>query len=224
MAISEVRHAKASKDGSLIAVTASEDEILHIISTSDQSTLARLSGGAAETYDDDFFFVNQNKNLLVRSDSSVFHLWNIEQQEVVHSWDTNYSTDKVAVSDNLLLITDENEFTLRAWDLTKPPTDENIVTISLNTDEHAKGDIIDISISENQQYYSLSVENVLENLMNIYVLDANSQKIISRYTTDLAAWSAEFANNDQYLVIDSYPIEVLDWQKSEVVYRLSRDQ
>ena len=224
MAISEVRHAKASKDGSLIAVTASEDEILHIISTSDQSTLARLSGGAAETYDDDFFFVNQNKNLLVRSDSSVFHLWNIEQQEVVHSWDTNYSTDKIAVSDNLLLITDENEFTLRAWDLTKPPTDENIVTISLNTDEHAKGDIIDISISENQLYYSLSVGNVLENLMNIYVVDAKSQKIIGQYTTDLAAWSADFANNDQYLVIDSYPIEVLDWQKSEVVYRLSRNQ
>ena len=219
--MANVRHAVASKDGELIAAKDGAKGVLSILDTSTQTLVAELRGDGAENYDSDFFFVNQNKKLLVRNTSGGFSLWNIKDQKVEHTWVTDYGVEEMAISDNLLVIIDD-ELKISTWDLAKTANEKSIDSFKVDPGDQSTGEVSHISISKDGAYYAFSVANKLENLQTIYVVDRSTQKIASKYTTELSCWSARFANNDRYLVIDSYPIEVIDWRTSKVIHRFSR--
>jgi len=84
------------------------------------------------------------------------------------------------------------------------------------------GKVLSIKISSNKQYYSIAVENGAKNLTHVFVIDIKAQKVVSEYVSANSAYKAEFANDDQYLVLNGYPVEVIDWAKGEKLYELSR--
>ena len=127
----------------------------------------------------------------------------------------------MATGGNLLVIIDD-ELKISTWDLAKTANEKSIESFKVDLGDQSTGEVSHISISKNGAYYAFSIANKLENLQTIYVVDRSTQKIASKFTTELSCWSVRFANNDRYLVIASYPIEVIDWRTSEVVHRLSR--
>lgn len=218
--VGNINNGNISSDNRLLAVgvNGKDESSLKIIDLEKTKVIATLKGDEADPYDDDLFFVNGNKRLLVR-DYSDFHLWNIATKKLEYTWDTDdFGVDAIAATDSLLLIVDDNTFNKRVWRFSEKPKGN----LALPIPQYAKGGISSVAISADQKSYALVTHNEDENLSFAFVIDMQSDKIISQYVSSSPFSQATFANNDQYVVLDGYPVEVIEASSGKQVYTISR--
>jgi len=152
-------------------------------------------------------------------DYSDFYLWDIKAGKVVQTWDTDsFDVEEVAVLDDQLIILERDSLERRVWVYDEEPGN----TERLPIPAIPGANVLSIEISSNKEFYSIAVGIAESNLTHVFVIDRNSDEVLSEYITANGAYKAEFANNDQYLVLNGYPVEVVDWAKGTKVYELSR--
>jgi|GEM_PF-4994927 len=209
-----------SSDDQYLAVGVDEGDEpgLKIIDLNKMKVVAKLRGEKADQYGNQLYFVNDNKRLLVQ-DYSDFHLWDIAKEKPLTSWDTgDFSVGELAVSNELLLIVDKYDFTKRSWNFTDKPQEE----VALAIPEYARGGISALAISENNKHYALVTYNKDQTLTYMFVFDALSDEIINQRVSRNLFMGATFVNNDQHLLLEGYPIEVVEATNSNPVYEVSR--
>ena len=214
-----------SNDNRMLAVNGkSEDDRdqIQIIDLEKHKVIAKLVGEQATPYDDDLFFVQDNAKLLVR-DYSNFHLWNIQTKKVESSWDTDsFDVDEVVVTNEFVFILDADQLAVRLWRFGEKPSDN----ISLAISEYANGGASyrGFKVNESKTQYVVATKNKDENLKYIFLFDFNTHKLIKEFVVAEDFGEIFFNNNDQHLVLDSYPIQILDLKSGEVVHRIRRSQ
>lgn len=210
-----------SADGKLISVSQRTDEgnQIALAEIGSGRSKAVLSGDAADAYDDDVFFVEGNQSFLVR-DSSRFHLWDIDKQEVKTSWDTDMDVDNVAVSDRFMLALDGDAKTIAVWQFDQQPGEPRSLALSeaaLQRSDGVSGGIVDFRLSEDQKNYVVVAYNRMQTLSLIYVFDTKTHQLIHEFATPYNVWQAYFVGNNQKLVLNSYPVQVVDLAEQKVL-------
>ena len=102
-------------------------------------------GEEANAYDEDMFFFDNNRKLLVR-DYSDFHVWDVENDTLVKTVEIDMDVDEVSVSGNLALLTDDLQMSF--WDLTNEPGQIKTIPLPENHNE-----LLSASLSNNGELY-----------------------------------------------------------------------
>jgi hypothetical protein len=202
----------------VVSIYEQDEPLLNVIDLNKAKVVASLRGDQADNYDDDMFFVNNNKQLLVR-DYDDFYLWDLASEKVEASWNTGgFDVDQIAVNDELVLVVDGENFSVRSWGFSGDPED----AVELALPETARGLLGSVTLSESGQYYALVSSNKDENLVFAFVIDVKTNKIINQYITDNPFLEVTFVNNDQHLLIEGYPITLIETKSAKPVYEISR--
>ena len=77
-------------------------------------------------------------------------------------------------------------------------------------------------VNESQTEYVVSAINEQKNLHYVFLFDFVSHKLIKEFVFTEDFGEVFFANNDQYLVLDGYPVTVLDLKTGEIVNKINR--
>ncbi len=213
----------ASADNRRLAIsiiTDTNENRIAIVDLEKPGLIANLTGNKADAYGEDMFFIDGNRKLLVR-DSSIFHLWNIAGQKVEYTWKPkDMYVDDIAVTDRFIMVVDEDDerFTKRIWKFGSSPGPKTTIAFP----QRAQGSFLGISLSTDQSKYAVIKTNSLENLFFAFVYDLKTDTLLNEYVTFYRFWKAEFINDDKYLLLDSYPVQIVDLSTGKVVHRLRK--
>lgn len=208
-----------SPDNCFLAVGVADEDDPHIkiIDLDKADVVASLHHERADMYDD-LYFIDDNKRLL-GVDGSDLHLWNITDEESETSWDTgDFSVDLIAVAKELVLVVDHHDFLKRSWNFSDKPQN----AVELSVPEYARGGISDLAISENKKSYALVTHDDEYNLSYVFVFDAQSDEVITEYVSDNPFGGVTFINNDRHLVLEGYPITVIEADSGDLVREITR--
>ena len=212
-----------SNDNRLLAVNGQSDDQrdqIQVIDLEKHKVIANLVGEQADPYDDDLFFVKNNQKLLVR-DYSNFHLWNISKASVETTWDTDsLDVDEVIATNDFLFVLDGDQWIARLWRFDEKPGDDISIPIPdyANGSENYRG----FKINKSQTHYVVATKNEEENLRYIFLFDFKTHKLLKEFVIAENFSEIFFTNNDQHLILDSYPIQILDLKSGAVTQRISR--
>lgn len=214
-----------SADGQFISTgyRVNHDNQIDIAHVKSAQKVATLTGDAANAYDDDVFFVENNQSFLVR-DYSDFHLWSIDKQKVKTTWETDgMDVDHVAVGHRFMLALDGDEKTIASWHFDQPPQKPQslaLPNVALSKIHH----IFDIQLSANEKQYAIVAQNRTNTLSSVYVFDTKTHQLIHDFVTDKPATSAHFFDDGAKLVLNGYPIQIVDLAKKKVLIELDNRQ
>ena len=214
-----------SDDNRLLAVNGQSDdgrEQIQVIDLEKHKVATTLVGEKASPYDNDLFFVQDNEKLLVR-DFSNFHLWDIKESRVDKTWTTDsLDVDEVTATNDFIFVLDADQWVARLWRFGEEPGKN----ISLPIPDYANGseNYRGFKVNKAQTQYVVATKNKEENLRYIFVFDFNSHEIIKEFVFAEDFAELFFTQDDQHLVLDSYPIQILDLKSGEIVQRISRPQ
>ena len=214
-----------SDDNRLLAVNGLSDdgrEQIQVIDLEKHKVATTLVGEKASPYDNDLFFVQDNEKLLVR-DFSNFHLWDIKESRVDKTWTTDsLDVDEVTATNDFIFVLDADQWVARLWRFGEEPGKN----ISLPIPDYANGseNYRGFKVNKAQTQYVVATKNKEENLRYIFVFDFNSHEIIKEFVFAEDFAELFFTQDDQHLVLDSYPIQILDLKSGEIVQRISRPQ
>ena len=212
-----------SNDNRLLAVNGQSDDQrdqIQVIDLEKQKVIANLIGEQANPYDDDLFFVQNNQRLLVR-DYSNFHLWDISNASVETTWDTgSLDVDEVIATNDFLFVLDGDQWIARLWHFDEKPGGDIILPIPdyANGSESYRG----FKINKSQTHYVVATKNKEGNLRYIFLFDFNTHKLLKEFVIAENFGEIFFSNNDQHLILDSYPIQIVDLESGAVTRRISR--
>ena len=212
-----------SSDNHFIAVkgdTENGRDQIQVIDLVEHKVVAKLIGNEADSYDDYMFFVQNNKKLLVRA-SWNFYLWDIASGKVETSWSTGeLDVDEVVSDSDYIFVLDGDAWVARLWHFDEEPSGD----IALPIPDYANGGASyrGFKVNESQTEYVVSAINEQKNLHYVFLFDFVSHKLIKEFVFTEDFGEVFFANNDQYLVLDGYPITVLDLKTGEIVNKINR--
>ncbi len=168
----------------------------------------------AKPYDEDMFFFDENRKLLVR-DFSTFHIWDLEKNIVIRSWDSEMDVDEIAVSGNQLLITADKQ--KRSWNLLAEPGP--IQNIALPDNQHS---VLSVSLSSNGKWYAVTSYDDSEQNAWVSLFDSDTNELLRQIATEPLIYGAQFTGDDTLLVFESYPVKVVDVATGKVVYEIKQ--
>ena len=172
-------------------------------------------GEEANAYDEDMFFFDNNRKLLVR-DYSDFHVWDVENDTLVKTVEIDMDVDEVSVSGNLALLTDDLQMSF--WDLTNEPGQIKTIPLPENHNE-----LLSASLSNNGELYVVTSSVEGTNDLSVSIIDAKSNTVKHQMAVNYPGWAADFANNDTKVVIQNYPIQVIDVATGNIVHEFEMD-
>lgn len=190
-----------------------ESSNLEIIDLDTLKTRSVLKGDAANSYDEDMFFYDDNSKLLVR-DFSDFHLWNLTDGSVIRSWDSELDVDHVSVSGNRLLLTADRD--VRIWDLLGEPSDTQNIPLPAHHES-----TLSVDLSNDGKLYAVTsyAENEAQSAISIIETDTNTVK--HQFKIDSLVFVEEFTNNGSLLVLNGYPIRVIRVDSGEIIHEFT---
>ena len=215
---------KASADQTLLAIQSYqfddsgfsvEDTQINIINLDTAEIQNSFNGDEADAYDEDMFFFDNNRKLLVR-DYSDFHIWDIDNNTLLKSVEIDMDVDEVSVSGNLALLTDD--LPVGFWDLTKEPEQFKHIPLPENHDE-----LVSASLSKSGELYVVTSSIEYTDVLSVSIIDAKSNNVKHQMAVNYPGWNAVFANNDSMVVLQNYPIQVIDVTTGSVVHEFEMD-
>ncbi len=168
----------------------------------------------AKPYDEDMFFFDENRKLLVR-DFSTFHIWDLEKNIVIRSWDSEMDVEEIAVSGNQLLITADKQ--KRSWNLLAEPGP--IQNIALPDNQHS---VLSVSLSNNGKWYAVTSYDDSEQNAWVSLFDSDTNELLRQIATEPLIYGAQFTGDDTLLVFESYPVKVVDVATGKVVFEIKQ--
>lgn len=221
--LQNTRRGTASHDGRRLAITLEKDDDedhIAIIDLEQARLIAELSGEKANGYK---YFLDENKKLLVRSFSK-FHLWNIADQKLEMSWDSrdiDVHDDETAVCKEYVMVVDDDDhtkFSKALWKFDLSPGTKTTISFP----KYADGKLIELRLSTDHTKYVITKTNSCKNLFYAFVYDVKTDKLLHEYVTPLRFYKAHFINNDKYLVLDSYPVQIVDCEHGKLVHEIRK--
>lgn len=194
-----------------LSLKSTEIKIIDLNKATVQNT---LSGEKANAYDEDMFFFDDNRKLLVR-DFSNFHIWDLEKNIVTKSWDSELDVDEISISGNLVLLTADEQ--IRFWNLMDNPGPIEAITLP---EKHNK--IIDASLSNEGKYYAITSYGENEQEFITAMFETGTNKLVHQTKISTPTYGAQFTKDDTLLILESYPIKVVDVATGDVVHEIQK--
>ena len=225
LALKSTRDCNASVDRKRVAIATytavspleeRKNQGVTLIDLESTKIIGTLYGDKADPYDEDLFFFDNNRKLVIR-DYSKFHVWNAQTMKLIKTWDFGLDVDEIAYASDTLLLFDEDKLEILIWKLLLPAGKSKKISL-----DNQFIDSNSLSVSKNGKQFAITSTNKSEAEFLVSIYTTKNNALVKKYKTKSAIFGSDFIAGDSKLLLHSYPIKVLDIATGKIHHSFSK--